>query len=89
MTELSLEKRVSIFPNPTTSFFNLVVSSLEEDSFVFLYDQLGKIVLSQGLPSANHDNFYFLDVSGLSAGTYFMHIQTPEEKLVKLVQISR
>ncbi|RZJ99874.1 MAG: T9SS type A sorting domain-containing protein [Flavobacterium sp.] len=70
----TLEKIVSLFPNPATNSIN--VKTGEEIISLTVLDQLGKVVLTKN----QSDN---LDISTLQNGIYFVNIKTNEGTLVK------
>ena len=87
VTDLSLEKRVSIFPNPTNGFLNILTTSTDEGLVVFIQDQLGRVVREMDLPPSTGVSISQFNLSHLSAGTYYLHITSSEESVVKTIQI--
>ena len=87
VTDLSLEKRVSIFPNPTNGFLNILTTSTDEGLVVFIQDQLGRVVREMDLPPSTGVSISQFNLSHLIAGTYYLHITSSEESVVKTIQI--
>ena len=86
LSELSLEKRISVFPSPTTGPLSVLITYLEEESTIFVYDQLGRLIVSNEIPSIQNPYVHQLDLSSLSPGTYFVHIVSPLGHVVKKAQ---
>jgi arabinogalactan endo-1,4-beta-galactosidase len=70
-------RKVSIFPNPTTSVVNL--TGLKEPTEIQLKDHLGRT-----LKNVDCDND-FIDLSGLPSGVYFVFILSGNELTVKKI----
>jgi hypothetical protein len=60
------------FPNPAENSTTITVGQLESDAIFNLMDINGKIVLEQNVPSSSQK--LELDLSNLSSGTYFYHL---------------
>jgi hypothetical protein len=77
---LSKSNEVKLFPNPASSFINLVIP---ENSEVSLININGKIVLQQNVNSGLNT----LDVSNLPAGIYFAKLQGENiNQIIKFVK---
>ena len=59
-------------PNPASVYTYIPFEQLNEDVTVNVYDQMGKLVLSEIIPSGAMQ--YKLNIENLSAGTYFCRI---------------
>ncbi len=65
-----------LFPNPSEGAFNLYIP---ETSDISVYDALGKVILVQ----QNLNGHHLLDLSGFTAGTYYLKITNRLECHVK------
>ena len=67
------EHSILIYPNPVESELTVEIRGLEEnsDAVISLFDQGGRLMLIRG----NAQGSNTLDLSNLSAGTYFMIIR--------------
>ena len=68
---------IKIAPNPSTSNFVTITSSLNEDIEVVVFDVIGKQISSQKLQNNK------LDVSGLKTGMYLLKISQKEKTTTK------
>ena len=68
---------IKIVPNPSTSNFVTITSSLNEDIEVVVFDVIGKQISSQKLQNNK------LDVSGLKTGMYLLKISQKEKTTTK------
>lgn len=72
----------SVYPNPTSAFIN--INSANKISDVFVYDIVGKLVLSK---SINHQTEVRINIENLSKGTYIIKIRDEKsfnlEKFIK------
>ncbi len=73
-----LSNQVSLVPNPTAGKLYLEVDRLEVEG-LFLYDTLGRLVLSKT------NEFNSMDLSQLPQGFYLLEIETDEGKLTKKI----
>lgn len=74
---------VRFYPNPTNGTLTLEVLWLNETSKntrAFVMDLTGRIVQEYNVNVSNDMNFVTLDVSGLSSGTYMIHLLTGNNK---------
>jgi type IX secretion system substrate protein/Reeler domain-containing protein len=62
----------SMYPNPSDSYVNLQLPSGTNKANVKIFDYLGKTLIQKNLNNTNNN----LDVSNLSAGIYFVRIQS-------------
>ena len=90
VNELSAEHQVNIYPNPVTSGnavfmeWNKVPTGLQVD----VYDSNGKLVWSKGAISASEKKIE-LETIGLSAGIYFVHINSDAGKAIYNISITK
>jgi len=68
---------IKIFPNPSTSNFITITSSIHEDIDIEVYDIFGKHILSQKVI------YNILDVSDLHSGIYLLKISQKEKTTTK------
>ena len=64
--------KFSMYPNPSDNYVNLQLPSGTNKANVKIFDYLGKTLIQKNLNNANNN----LDVSNLSAGIYFVRIQS-------------
>jgi hypothetical protein len=64
----NLMEGFSFYPNPTNGILNL--NSIDNIEHVGFYNVFGQMVITQPIDATNSQ----LDISGLSAGTYFMKV---------------
>ncbi|MBD45483.1 MAG: hypothetical protein CMC65_09775 [Flavobacteriaceae bacterium] len=74
-----LKTQISIYPNPAKDVLYLYSESASVVTTVKVYDSLGKLVLEQNNPSTQ------IDISNLSTGLLFVHIETDNGSIVKKV----
>ncbi len=72
---------VSIYPNPTSSYLNIIAPERYSMNKILLFDLSGRKVIERNY-SANEIQ---LNLSSLAEGTYILIIDTKEEKIVKKV----
>lgn len=69
----SFNNITSIFPNPTNGVFNLLIGSQIEEQFNYkVTNSLGQLIVSEKIESNKAQS---IDLSGKSAGVYFVTIQ--------------
>ena len=65
--------KLNVYPNPTSGIFNLYIGSQIEEQFTYkVTNSLGQLILSEKMDANNTQN---IDLSGNSAGVYFVTIQ--------------
>ncbi|MBL0315031.1 MAG: T9SS type A sorting domain-containing protein [Flavobacteriales bacterium] len=90
VNELSAEHQVNIYPNPVTSGnavfmeWNKVPTGLQVD----VYDSNGKLIWSKDAVSASEKKIE-IGTSGLTAGIYFVHINSIEGKAIYNISITK
>lgn len=67
---LSKESSFSIYPNPTTDYFTILIPNLKEEKEFEMYDVTGRLVLKQTL--INHETQ--INVSNLAKGLYYTNL---------------
>jgi len=70
-------KKLTIFPNPTTDFISLSFPELMEqpNALLQIFDISGKLVHHQNINCANNNNPKAVSLDFLNAGAYFVHLQ--------------
>ena len=74
---------VSIYPNPLTEGADLILSGLEGDVNISVFDASGRIVWAKKLPRVSSQTSLPDFRDGLSAGIYSIQIQSDKGQLVK------
>ena len=87
LAELSLDKFISIYPNPSNGIINLISSKKIENCNITIIDVLGKCVLSQQL-SVNTGNTT-LDYLSLPTGIYFLNISSESGRFIEKLIIQK
>ena len=87
----SLERHsfIKIFPNPADDLINISIPSLDKNSYIIIYNSLGKEISSINFSVKGHNSFLPLDVSSYSEGVYFIKIIQGEEILTSSFIISK
>ena len=66
------DNKLSVYPNPTSSLTNVVISITEgETGIIRMVDLQGRTVAVESVASSG---YFIFDVSGLSAGIYFVEL---------------
>jgi len=80
------ENTVSIYPNPTTGKFSVFSYQLSEmGGAVEIFDMMGRKLLSHSPLTSHSSPLIEIDISHLSAGMYFLKIQTSEGIITKKI----
>ena len=75
--------QLTVFPNPSTGQFTISITGATQSSQIEITDQIGRSVLMQTLPSGNST----LDLTGFPNGCYFLHAQTSQGTVSKLIEV--
>lgn len=76
-----LEKdHIKVYPNPTTDFVHITISSHSRIEEAEVYDQAGRLVLKTKLESGK------LDLRSLNAGIYMISFKNPDIKPIKIIK---
>jgi hypothetical protein len=78
----NLEKSISIYPNPASTYFTILPNSNLEIIEVSLFDYFGRHI------QRNIVDFTEIDVSILALGSYFLEIRTNKGLIVKKVMVN-
>ena len=73
---------LSVYPNPATDLLNLQINQTYEKGEYRLYDQTGKLVLSNQLTGVQEQQ---IQVMNLARGSYFLEIKVDETQISKSV----
>lgn len=81
INEFNDNLNVSVYPNPVSNFFNVLINDFNGVAIVSIYNQLGRIVLKEKIMSSR------IDISELSKGVYILELKSDNHlsrhKLVK------
>ncbi len=86
--EVSIKEQkmeVSIFPNPTNGILNIKLNNNSNNISLKLISLTGSTIYKNNYKTEQNNNLINLDLSNLSAGTYFLKIQ--DDKSVKVKKI--
>ena len=72
--EVSLDKNISVYPNPTSDVINVAVPQISAYSMVQLFDETGRLMEASPVTT----NVISFNRNNLSAGLYFVRILKPE-----------
>ncbi len=72
---------VKIYPNPATNFVSISTPNATEKFELTIFDQLGRIVLTQELNASNSEERIALD--GINSGIYYMQLNQGIHKTTK------
>ncbi|NNF02175.1 MAG: T9SS type A sorting domain-containing protein, partial [Bacteroidia bacterium] len=75
---------VSVYPNPNDGQFAVAVSNASEDARIYVYDLVGKEVLSKDVNTNGNTIF---DLSGYEKGTYFIRLVSGETHITQRIVI--
>ncbi len=75
-----------LYPNPVTSELSVLLYN-KKPSFltVSLFDAIGKVIFSENIPKAGNEQTLRYDLRSISAGIYFLEIQSPDHKWIRPV----
>lgn len=76
----STKMDMKAYPNPNNGHFDVVLSSLQENTVLELYDMTGRKVHSQTAKSENNQ----IDVSSLNTGAYILIGRTTDNAIGRL-----
>lgn len=80
VADIKLEIDLSVFPNPTSDYLMLQISELLPNLYFYLYDQNGKILMSQPISEVKSK----IRMAQYSNGGYQLHITQGTESLKKV-----
>ncbi|WNH14444.1 polysaccharide lyase family protein [Thalassobellus suaedae] len=84
LNELPIEKTIKVFPNPSSSIFNVLLPNTINEVTTELYSISGSLVYSQ--KHNNIHNSLKLDISSKPDGIYFLRIIGDEPVTIKIIK---
>jgi hypothetical protein len=79
-----LDKRVTLFPNPTTGIFEVQIDGQFQDLDVEIFDNNGRVVYKSRLNSIQNSS-HSIDISSLAKGVYFLRVRNEELSSTKKI----
>ena len=80
-TETSIiAEDISVYPNPATDHVNILLSNSTDNFSITMYDTMGRIVFDK---VTSEENRIKLNISGFTAGVYYVKIFATERSVVK------
>jgi len=76
INETNTTKILNVYPNPATNFIQVIYKSINTSSSISVLDISGKTILNQVFSTNTGLNEERIDVSQLTAGVYFVKIQS-------------
>jgi len=74
------DKMISIYPNPSTGFINIIFNEPTKDTKVDVLNSIGKVILSKEI---RNQTFSALDLSNFAKGIYLIKVQNGNGVVVK------
>jgi hypothetical protein len=75
-----------IFPNPTRDLVNIQWDFMNENTYLSLFDNTGKLITTQKL---NNQTLHILDLSGYENGVYQLRLSNENAVIVKAIAVTR
>jgi len=75
-----------IFPNPTLDLVNIQWDFMNENTYLSLFDNTGKLITTQKL---NNQTLHILDLSGYENGVYQLRLSNENAVIVKAIAVTR
>ena len=75
-----------IYPNPTRDFVNIQWDFMNENTYLSLFDNTGKLITTQKL---NNQMLHILDLSGYQNGVYQLRLSNENAVIVKAIAVAR
>jgi hypothetical protein len=86
LNEVSFDKNIKVYPNPTSGKLSVKFDMLSGDYFVSITNLLGQN-LNTNKVSISGEYTYNMDLSGYSKGVYFIEVSNGSSKMVKKVVV--
>jgi hypothetical protein len=85
---LQEDAAVRVYPNPTTGWFTLELTSpVETQGEIRLTDIAGKVIFARNITFNAGENALPIDLSGFANGVYLLEVRTPDRiKSVKIIR---
>jgi photosystem II stability/assembly factor-like uncharacterized protein len=77
--DLSMDKQISIFPNPATDFVKIKSNTFEKIYSLEFYDAIGKLVYFQNI---RNDSDLIIEISNFRKGIYFLKVNFESNKTI-------
>ena len=75
-----------IYPNPTRDIVNIQWDFMNENTYLSLFDNTGKLITAQKL---NNQMLHILDLSGYQNGVYQLRLSNENAVIVKAIAVAR
>ena len=75
-----------IFPNPTRDLVNIQWDFMNDNTYLSLFDNTGKLITTQKL---NNQTLHILDLSGYENGVYQLRLSNENAVIVKAIAVTR
>ncbi len=75
-----------IFPNPTRDLVNIQWDFMNENTYLSIFDNTGKLITTQKL---NNQTLHILDLSGYENGVYQLRLSNENAVIVKAIAVTR
>ena len=77
---------LKIYPNPTRDLLNIQWDFMNENTFLTVFDNTGKLLSTQKL---NNQTLHILDLSGYENGVYQLRLSNENAVIVKAIAVAR
>ena len=77
---------LKIYPNPTRDLVNIQWDFMNENTFLTVFDNTGKLLSTQKL---NNQTLHILDLSGYENGVYQLRLSNENAVIVKAIAVAR
>jgi hypothetical protein len=75
-----------IYPNPTRDILNIQWDFMNENTYLSLFDNTGKLITTQKL---NNQTLHILNLSGYQNGVYQLRLSNENAVIVKAIAVTR
>jgi hypothetical protein len=81
-------KLAALYPNPAQNTTHIdVINPSDDNIHIVIRDMVGKVLLNKVYKSSGNMQSIDLDLSGLSAGTYYLSIDNNNDRIIKLLVV--
>jgi hypothetical protein len=77
---------LKIYPNPTRDLVNIQWDFMNENTYLTVFDNTGKLLSTQKL---NNQTLHVLDFSGYENGVYQLRLSNENAVIVKAIAVTR
>ena len=81
-----IASNLRVFPNPTRDILNIQWDFMNENTYLSLFDNTGKLITTQKL---NNQTLHTLDLSGYENGVYQLRLSNENAVIVKAIAVAR